>query len=43
MQSTVTGKSSGLALDEQKLEMMQAVLQAKLYSDMTVEKFKDVV
>ena len=36
MQSTVTGKSSGLALDEHKLEMMQAVLRAKLYPDMTI-------
>jgi hypothetical protein len=40
LQSTVTGRSSGLALDEQKLELMQIVIRTKLYPDMN---FKAIV
>ena len=43
LQSTVTGKSSGLALNEHKLDMMQTVIRAKVYPDMTIENFKDMV
>ena len=43
VQSTVTGRSSWLPLDEHKLELMQSVIRAKVYPDLSIENFKDVV
>ena len=42
VRSSVTGKV-GFPLDEQKLELLQTVLRTKVYRDMTVESFKELV
>ena len=42
VRSSVTGKV-GFPLDEQKLELLQTLLRTKVYQDMTVESFKDLV
>ena len=42
VRSSVTGKV-GFPLDEQKLELLHTVLRTKVYRQMTVENFKDLV
>ena len=42
LQSTVTGKAEK-PLDEHKLDMLQTVVRAKVYPDMTVDNFKDSI
>ena len=40
MRSTLTGKTHGIPLDEQKLESLQTVLRQAVYPELTAEVFK---
>ena len=43
LHSTVTGKAGGTPLDEHKLEMLQTVIRTKVYPEMTIENFRDII
>ena len=40
VRSTLTGKTHGIPLDEQKLESLQTVLRQAVYPELTAEVFK---
>ena len=43
LQSTVTGKAGQHALDEHKLQTLQTVIRNKIFPELTVECFKEVI
>ena len=40
---TVSGKCSGIPLDEHKFEMLQTVLQTKIYPDLSIDRFRTAI
>ena len=43
LQSTVTGKAGQHPLDEHKLQTLQTVVRNKVYPELTVDRFREVV